>query len=116
MLCIDVASQKLRHYLSFYITYLISRMDPLKYIFHKVMPTEKLAKWQMLLSEVYIVYMTKIVIKAQALADHLEESPVDEEYEPLKTNFNDEKVSFVGEDISEAYPGWRLFFDSAATH
>ena len=25
-------------------------------------------------------------------------------------------MSFVGEDISEAYPGWRLFIDGAANH
>ena len=52
-------------------------MDPLKYIFQKTMPTGKLAKWQMLLSEFYIVYMTQKAINAQALADHLPESPVD---------------------------------------
>ncbi|XP_015159300.1 uncharacterized protein [Solanum tuberosum] len=62
-------------------------MDPLKYIFQKEMPTGKLAKWQMLLSEFDIV-----------------------------TYFPDEDVSFVGEDISEAYLGWRVFFDGAANH
>ena len=44
-------AQKLRHYLSSYSTYLISRMDPLKYIFQKARPTGELAKWKMLLSE-----------------------------------------------------------------
>ncbi|XP_069143550.1 uncharacterized protein [Solanum lycopersicum] len=91
-------------------------MDPLKYIFQKGMPTGKLAKWQMLLSEFDIVYVTQKAIKAQALADHLAENPVDEEYEPLKTYFHNEEVSFVGEDISEAYLGWRLFFDRAVNH
>ncbi|XP_049357045.1 uncharacterized protein LOC125821701 [Solanum verrucosum] len=43
-------------------------------------------------------------IKAQALANHLAENPVNEEYESLKTYFPDEEVSFVGEDIYEAYP------------
>ena len=109
-------AQKLRHYLSSYTAYLISRMDPLNYIFQKAMPTGKLAKWQMLLSEFDIVYVTQKAIKAQALADHLVENPVDEEYEPLKTYFHDEEVSFVGEDISEAYPGLTLFFDGAANH
>ncbi|XP_070007622.1 uncharacterized protein [Nicotiana sylvestris] len=31
-------------------------------------------------------------MKAQALADHLAENPVDEEYEPLKTYFPDEEI------------------------
>ena len=37
-------------------------------------------------------------------------------YELLKTYFHDIEVSFVGEDISEANPGWRLFFDREANH
>ncbi|XP_049376908.1 uncharacterized protein LOC125841784 [Solanum stenotomum] len=56
-----------------------------------------------------------VTIKAQALADHLAENPVDEEYKPLKNNFPDEEVAFVG-DISEAYRGWKVFFDGAANH
>ncbi|KAK4716733.1 hypothetical protein R3W88_015071 [Solanum pinnatisectum] len=32
------------------------------------------------------------------------------------TYFPDKEVAFVGEDISEAYPGWRVFFDGAANH
>ena len=91
-------------------------MDPLKYIFQKAMLIGKLAKWHMLLSDFEIMYVTQKEIKTQALADHLAEYPVDEEYEPLKTYFHDEEVSFVGEDISEAYLGWRLFFDGAANH
>ncbi|XP_069144604.1 uncharacterized protein [Solanum lycopersicum] len=80
------------------------------------MTTGKLAKWQMLLSEFDIVYVTQKAIKAQALADHLAENPVDEEYEPFKTYFHDEELSFVGKDISEMYLGWRLFFDGVANH
>ncbi|XP_070040844.1 uncharacterized protein [Nicotiana tomentosiformis] len=89
-------------------------MDPLKYIFQKPMPTGKLAKWQILLSEFDIVYVTQKAVKGQALVDHLAENPVGGEYEPLKTYFPDKEVSFVGEDIVEAYDGWRMFFDGAA--
>ena len=70
----------------------------------------------MLLSEFDIVYVTQKVIKAQALANHLAKNPVYEEYEPFKTYFHNEGVSFVGEDISKMYRGWRLFFDGAANH
>ncbi|XP_070024614.1 uncharacterized protein [Nicotiana sylvestris] len=107
-------AQKLRHYLSAYTTYLISRMDPLKYIFQKPMPTGKLAKWQILLSEFDIVYVTQKAIKGQALADHLAENPMDEEYKPLRMYFPDEEVLFAGEDLLEAYSGWRMYFDGAA--
>ncbi|XP_027769956.1 uncharacterized protein LOC114075979 [Solanum pennellii] len=68
-------------------------MDPLKYTIQKAMPTGKLAKWQMLLSEFDIVSVTQRT------------------YEPLKTYFRDEDVLIIGESISELYPGWRLFFD-----
>ena len=46
----------------------------------------------------------------------LQENPVDEEYEPLKTYFHDKEVLFVGEDFFETYPGWRLFSDGATNH
>ncbi|XP_015081388.1 uncharacterized protein LOC107025019 [Solanum pennellii] len=41
------------------------------------------------------------------------ENPIDDDYRPLKTYFPDEKVSLVGEDISEEHNGWRMFFDGA---
>ncbi|XP_070035426.1 uncharacterized protein [Nicotiana tomentosiformis] len=62
-------------------------MDPLKYIFQKPMPTRKLAKWQILLSEFDIVYVNQKAVKGQALVDHLAENHVGGEYEPLKPNF-----------------------------
>ncbi|XP_070035485.1 uncharacterized protein [Nicotiana tomentosiformis] len=67
------------------------------------MPTGKLAKWQILLSDFDIIYVTQKAVKGQALSDHLAENPVDGEYKPLKTYFPDEEVSFVGEYITEAY-------------
>ncbi|XP_070013323.1 uncharacterized protein [Nicotiana sylvestris] len=90
-------AQKLKHYLSSYTTYLISCLDQLKYIFQKPMPTGRLAKWHILLTECDIVYVTQTTMKAQALADHLTENPVDEEYEPLKTYFSDEEVMHIDE-------------------
>ncbi|XP_069154333.1 uncharacterized protein [Solanum lycopersicum] len=84
--------------------------------FRCAMPTGKLAKWKMLLIEFYIVYVTQKMIKAQTLDYHITENLVDEEYEPLKTYFHNEEVSFVVEDIYESCPGWRLFFDGAANH
>ncbi|XP_070008464.1 uncharacterized protein [Nicotiana sylvestris] len=58
-----------------------------------------------------IYYLT---VKGHALADYLDENPVDGGYEPLKTYFLDEEVSFIGEDIGECYDSWRMFFDVAA--
>ncbi|XP_047270391.1 uncharacterized protein LOC124899529 [Capsicum annuum] len=50
-------------------------------------------------------------MKAQALADHLAENPIDEDYEPLKTYFLDEDVLSIDEVIIHADPGWNLFFN-----
>ncbi|XP_070014841.1 uncharacterized protein [Nicotiana sylvestris] len=79
------------------------------------MPIGKLAKWQILLSEFDIVYITQKAIKGQALVNYLAENLVEGAYEPLKTYFPNEEVSFIGEDITEAYDGWRMFFDGAAS-
>ncbi|XP_070007731.1 uncharacterized protein [Nicotiana sylvestris] len=102
--------QKLRHYLLAYTTYLITRLDPLKYIFQKPMPTRRLAKWQILLTEFDIVYVTRTAMKAQALANHLAENPVDDEYQPLNTYFPNEEVNSV-EVTSEDTNSWKMFFD-----
>ncbi|XP_070010517.1 uncharacterized protein [Nicotiana sylvestris] len=53
-------------------------------------------------------------MKAQALADHLAENPVDEEDEPLKTYFPDEEVMHIDELEQIERPRWKLFFDGAA--
>ncbi|XP_070002350.1 uncharacterized protein [Nicotiana sylvestris] len=49
-------------------------------------------------------------MKAQALADHLAENPVDDEYKPLSTYFPDEEVNSV-EVIPEDTNSWKMFFD-----
>ena len=51
----------------------------MKYIFKKLMLIGKLEKWHILLSEFDIVYITQIAVKAQALADHMAENPVDDD-------------------------------------
>ena len=104
-------AQKLSHYLLSYTTYLISRMDPLKYIFQKPMPTGRLAKWQILLTEVDIIYVSHTTMKGQDLADHLAENPVDGDYEPLDTYFQDEEINSIEEVGSNENQVWQLYFD-----
>jgi len=52
------ATHSLRQYMLSHTTWLISKIDPIKYIFEKLALTSRLARWKMLLSEYYIVYMT----------------------------------------------------------
>ena len=71
-------------------------MDPLKYIFEKPMPTRRLEKWQILLTEFDIIYVTRTAMKAQALA----ENPVNDDYKPLDTYFPDEEINSIEEVCS----------------
>ena len=52
--------------MNYYTTQLISRMDPIKYIFEKPALIGKISHWQMLLSEFDIVFVTR-----KAIADYL---------------------------------------------
>nr|XP_033517118.1 uncharacterized protein LOC117281389 [Nicotiana tomentosiformis] len=67
------------------------------------MPTGKLDKWHILLSEFDIVYITQKAIKGQDLADHLAENEVDKDYEPLTTCFPDEENIHWGNAIHVVY-------------
>ncbi|XP_070049043.1 uncharacterized protein [Nicotiana tomentosiformis] len=88
-------------------------MDPLKYIFQKPIPTGMLAKWQIMLIEFDIVYVTRTVMKAHALADHLAENPVDDDYKPLNTYFPDEEVNSIEEVFPDNNHVWKMYFDGA---
>ena len=57
------ASCKLRQHMLYFTTRLISSMDPIKYIFEKPALTGKISRWQMLLFEFDIVFVTKEAIK-----------------------------------------------------
>nr|XP_009600102.1 uncharacterized protein LOC104095643 [Nicotiana tomentosiformis] len=52
-------------------------------------------------------------MKAQALADHLAENPVDDKYESLNTYFSDEEVNLVEEVVQDDSQIWKLYFDGA---
>ena len=73
------------------------------------MPTGRLAKWQVLLTEFDIIYVIRTAMKAQALA----ENPVDGDYEPLDTYFTDEEINSIEEVGSNGNQAWQLYFDGA---
>ena len=69
------AAHHLRQYMLNYTTWLVSKMDPVKYIFEKPALTERITRWQVLLSEFDIVYVPQKAIKGSALADYLAHQP-----------------------------------------
>uniref|UniRef100_A0A2N9IKT4 Integrase catalytic domain-containing protein n=1 Tax=Fagus sylvatica TaxID=28930 RepID=A0A2N9IKT4_FAGSY len=104
------ASKKLRQYMLYYTTWLVSRMDPIKYIFEKPALTGKIARWQVLLSEFDILFVARKAIKGQAIADYLADYP-SEQLELMDSEFPDEDVMTVDEDNQGR---WKLYFDGAA--
>ncbi|GAU31576.1 hypothetical protein TSUD_53990 [Trifolium subterraneum] len=115
------AAKRLRHYLINHTTWLISKMDPIKYIFEKAALTGRIARWQMLLSEYDIEYRTQKAIKGSILADHLAHQPV-EDYQPIKFDFPDDEIMYLKmKDCDEPVFGegpdpesqWGLIFDGA---
>jgi len=96
-------------------TWLISKMDSIKYIFEKPALTGRIARWQMLLSEYDILYVTQKAIKGSALADFLAHQPV-EDYQPMLLDFSDEDISalFHADEYNHEVNTWTLFFDGAS--
>lgn len=87
-LAIVFASQKLHHYLLMDKVKLISNIDPLKYLLSKATLMGRLAKWVMILSEFDIDYVDRKAIKGQAIADQLENTPI-ESSNPILVHFLD---------------------------
>jgi len=90
-------------------------MDPIKYIFEKPALTRRIARWQMLLSEYDILYVTQKAIKGSALANFLAHQPV-EDYQPMLPDLPDEDISalFHADEYNHEVNTWTLFFDGAS--
>jgi ribonuclease HI len=100
------SAKRLRQYMLYYTTWLISKIDPLKYIFEKPYMSNRLARWQVLLAEYDIIYKTRKSVKGSAIADHLADNAV-EDYELLNFDFPDEDVLVIESDW------WTMYFDGA---
>ena len=115
------AAKRLRQYMLNHTTWLISKMDPIKYIFEKPALTGRIARWQMLLSEYDIEYRSQKAIKGSILADHLAHQPI-EDYQSVQYDFPDEEILYLKmKDCDEPLleegpePGsrWGMVFDGA---
>ena len=65
------ATWRLRHYMTEYSVQLVSLLDPLRYMFDRLVLTSRLMRWLILLTEFDIQYVTQNSIKGSVLADHL---------------------------------------------
>ena len=65
------AVQRLRQYMLYHTTWLIAKLDPNKYIFEKPTLSGRLARWQVLLSEYDVQYVSQKAIKGSVIAEFL---------------------------------------------
>ena len=89
-------------------------MDPIKYILEKLALIGKISRWQMLLSEFNIVFVTGKAIKGQAIADYLANQPLNDP-KLSESLFLDEDVMALKPELDSVEPWhWKLYFDEAA--
>ena len=104
------ATRRLRHYMTEYSVQLVSRLDPLRYLFDKLVLTSGLMRWLVLLTEFDIQYVTQKSIKGCVLANHLASLPVTDS-RVIDDDFPDQEIARV-----TSLSGWRMYFDGAANH
>ncbi|XP_050918473.1 uncharacterized protein LOC127135891 [Lathyrus oleraceus] len=114
------AARCLRRYIICHTTLLISKMDPIKYIFKKPDVGGRIARWQMLLTEYDIQYVKQKVIKRGVLADYLAHQYV-EGYQSMKFEFPDKDIIFIRDcnipcpdEGPEPRVRWTLVFEGAS--
>ncbi|XP_016673157.1 uncharacterized protein [Gossypium hirsutum] len=75
----------------------------------------RMARWQILLTEYDIVYVSRKSIKRSAVADYLA-SQTTEEYEPLRFDFPDEDLMCILEKEGESSKekSWKMSFDGVS--
>ena len=85
-----------------YTTWLVSKMDPVKYIYEKPALIRRIARWQVLLSEFNIVCVTQKAIKGSASADYLAQQPISD-YQPMHPEFPNEHIMALFEEDFDSY-------------
>ncbi|KAG8481365.1 hypothetical protein CXB51_026118 [Gossypium anomalum] len=87
-------TRRLRQYMLYHTTWLISKLNPLKYMIELTALNGRIARWQILLFKFDIVYVNQKAIKGSAIADFLTSRAL-EDYEPLNFDFSNEDLMYV---------------------
>ncbi|KAL6315027.1 hypothetical protein AAG906_030865 [Vitis piasezkii] len=90
------ATRRLRHYMTEYSVHLISRLNPLRYLFDRPALVGRLMRWLVLLTDI--------------VADHLTSLPI-YDGRAIDDDFPDEDVAVV-----TSLSGWCMYFDGATNH
>ncbi|XP_057962235.1 uncharacterized protein LOC131153793 [Malania oleifera] len=84
-------------------------MDPIKFVFKKPVVTGRVARWQMLLTEYDITYMTRKAIKGSIIVKYLADKSMDD-YQPMEFDFPNKDIDSISQE-EEDYEGWTMLFD-----
>src|SRR6187397_1486985 len=102
------ATTKLRHYMLVHTVFVVSRLDPLKYLFEKSTLNGRISRWIVNLAQFDIRFMPQKAIKGSVVSDFLADFPI-EDSTPLEENeFPDESLMMTEDDT------WTLYFDGAS--
>ena len=100
------ATKKLRHYLQAHTTYLVSRLDPIKYIFEKLVLSERIARWHAILSEFDIQCVNQKSVKGRAISEALADGPISGD--EFDDDFPDEHIFCLSTSQ------WKMYFYGAS--
>ncbi|XP_017974555.1 PREDICTED: uncharacterized protein LOC108661607 [Theobroma cacao] len=109
-------AQRLRQYILYHTTWLVAKLDPIKYIFEKPFLSRRIARWQVLLSEYDIVYVSQKSIKGSVIVEFLADR-ADEDYESVSFDFPDKDlmtVLHIEKDSPNELNSWKMYFDGAS--
>ncbi|KAA3462089.1 RNA-directed DNA polymerase (Reverse transcriptase), Ribonuclease H-like protein [Gossypium australe] len=108
-------TRRLRQYMMYHTTWLISKLDPLKYMLELTALNGRMARWQILLYEFDIVNVNQKAVKGSTIADFLASRAL-EDYDPLNFDFPNEDLMYVAttEEDSQEDHLWKLNFDGAS--
>ena len=101
------ATRRLRRYMIKYSIHLVSRLDPLRYLFNRLVLTGRLMRWLVLLIEFDIQYITQKSVKGSIVADHIASLSISND-RSIDDDFPDEQFVSVA-----SIAGWHLYFDGA---
>ncbi|XP_050896413.1 uncharacterized protein LOC127103179 [Lathyrus oleraceus] len=95
-------------------------MDPVKYIFENPTLTNRVARWQMALTEYDIQHVTQKAIKGSILSDYLAQHPL-KDYQSMHFEFPDKDIMLIKdcnipgpEEGPEPGSRWTMVFDAAS--
>ena len=100
----------------YHTTWLITKIDLIKYLFKASTLFRRIVRWQVLLSEYDILYVSQKAIKGSVITKFLASEALND-YQPLDFDFPDEylmNISIEEEGGQAEKVEWKMYFDGAS--